>query len=522
MRASRFVTCAAAALACGLLSACSSGAAAPAVFVLPETGAAIAGTTRVAVEGDRVVRAIFEIDGVPWAQIETPPFEADLDPSLYPSGDATLRVTAVLADGESITRTVAIVFPASGSPVALTVEGGSGDGSYPPGTRVDIEADPPAAGFVFDRWTGDVAGVASVTSARTSIVVPAGGATVRATYREAGTPGAVSATVETDPVPGTGDAADDPCIWIHPTDPGLSTVIGTDKSGFYLLVYALDGTEIQRVSTGKMNNVDLRYNFPLGGTTVALVTATNRSNDTIEAYTVNPATRQLEAAGSFAAGLTVYGMCMYVSPVTGDYYVFVNSSGGEVEQWRLGDGGSGVSGTLVRSFQVGSIVEGCVADDELGHFYVAEEPEGIWKYGAEPGDGTSRTLVDGTGSGGNLAADVEGLAIYYAAGGAGYLLASSQGDDSYVVYERAGDNAFVMKFNVVSGGGIDGTSDTDGIDVTNFALGPSFPQGLFVVQDGGNDSARQNFKLVPWESVANANAPPLLVDTSWDPRLVGK
>ena len=72
----------------------------------------------------------------------------------------------------------------------------------------------------------------------------------------------------------------------------------------------------------------------------------------------------------------------------------------------------------MRQFSVGSTTEGCVADDEVGHFYVAEEDVAIWKYGAEPGAGTSRTKVDGAG-GGRLTADIEGLAIYYASNGTG-------------------------------------------------------------------------------------------------------
>ena len=76
----------------------------------------------------------------------------------------------------------------------------------------------------------------------------------------------VTATIETEPVPNSDDAADDPCIWIHPTDPSLSTIIGTHKKeGAGLIVYDLDGNEIQKVEDGRMNNVDLRYNFPLGG-----------------------------------------------------------------------------------------------------------------------------------------------------------------------------------------------------------------------------------------------------------------
>src|SRR4051812_48802963 len=39
------------------------------------------------------------------------------------------------------------------------------------------------------------------------------------------------AAVQTEPVPSKGDAADDPAIWIHPTDPTVSMVMGTDKKG---------------------------------------------------------------------------------------------------------------------------------------------------------------------------------------------------------------------------------------------------------------------------------------------------
>ena len=59
----------------------------------------------------------------------------------------------------------------------------------------------------------------------------------------------VMATVETEPVASSGDAADDAVVWIHPTDRDQSTVIGTDKlSG--LAVYSLDGSEIQFLADG--------------------------------------------------------------------------------------------------------------------------------------------------------------------------------------------------------------------------------------------------------------------------------
>ncbi len=50
--------------------------------------------------------------------------------------------------------------------------------------------------------------------------------------------------------------------------------------------------------------------------------------------------------------------------------------------------------------------------------------------------------------------------------------------------------------------GIDGTTETDGIDVALGSLGPRFPGGVFIAQDDVNDGASgQNFKLVPWDAV---------------------
>jgi len=329
-------------------------------------------------------------------------------------------------------------------------------------------------------------------------------------------------TAETQPVPHSGDAADDPCIWVHPTDPSLSTVIGTDKQGG-LAVYDLSGTQLQYLADGNMNNVDIRYQFPLGGGSVDLVTTGNRTNDSIAIYKVNPLTRTLVnvAARTITVGITMYGSSMYHSPTTGKFYAFINSPNGEVEQWELFDNGSGlVDATRVRAFTVGSITEGCVADDELGKFYIAEENVGIWKYGAEPGDGTTRTEVEAVGP--HLTADIEGLTIYYASSGTGYLLASSQGSSQYAIYAREGSNAWIANFQIGSSTTIDSVTNTDGIDVINVNLGPAFPQGVFIAQDDTNYTGaagdNQNYKLVPWPSIANAFNPQLTIDTSWNPR----
>jgi 3-phytase len=311
----------------------------------------------------------------------------------------------------------------------------------------------------------------------------------------------VMATVETDPVPNGGDAADDPAIWVNPNDPAQSVIIGTDKRGG-LAVYELSGKQIQYLPDGQMDNVDLRDGFKLDGQNVAIVTASNRKDNSIAIYKINPQSRTLEnvAARKIKHGLTVYGMCMYRSAKTGKIYYFGTSKSGEVEQWELFESNGKVDAKKARNFKLGSVVEGCVADDELGHFYVAEEAVGIWKFGAEPETGSEHTQVDKVGDG-HLFADVEGLAIAYGKDGAGYLIASSQGNHSYVVYRREGNNEFVKKFRIGASEGVDGCEETDGIDVTTANLGPSFPHGVFVVQDGFNDKGNQNFKLVPLQTI---------------------
>ncbi|MEQ9561131.1 MAG: phytase, partial [Woeseiaceae bacterium] len=132
----------------------------------------------------------------------------------------------------------------------------------------------------------------------------------------------VSPGVETVPVQTFGDAADDPAIWVHPSDPSLSLVIGTQKK-HGLNVYDLAGELLQSLPDGRLNNVDLRYGFKLGDRQVDVVAASNRTTDSISLYRVDVASRTLVnvADGLIDTGMNdPYGLCMHRSK-GGDYYV---------------------------------------------------------------------------------------------------------------------------------------------------------------------------------------------------------
>ena len=321
----------------------------------------------------------------------------------------------------------------------------------------------------------------------------------------------VTALVETVPVASYGDAADDPAIWAHPTDPAKSLIVATDKKAG-MAVYDMQGKLLQFRADGKMNNTDLRDGFALGGKQVTLVTASDRTHKSVAIYRLDPDKRELVdvADGIQATGMAdPYGLCMYRSAKTAKTYVFINTGDGLMRQWELLDAGdSRVRIRQVREFHLASQAEGCVADDDAGALYVGEEDVALWRMSAEPDGGDAMTAVDRVADNKALKDDLEGVGIYDLGGGRGYIVVSSQGNNTYAVYRRDGDHAYLGSFAAVADGarGIDGISETDGLDVTSRNLGPGFEHGAMITQDGRNvlPTQNQNYKYVPWESIAKA------------------
>src|SRR5262245_42248575 len=103
----------------------------------------------------------------------------------------------------------------------------------------------------------------------------------------------VQATLETEPFFGSDDAdADDPAIWVHPTDSSKSIVVGTLKNGG-LAVFDLAGNTIQRIDytdeDARQNNVDLLYGVQIGGLTRDLAVVTDRGLDHLRVFAIDPA-----------------------------------------------------------------------------------------------------------------------------------------------------------------------------------------------------------------------------------------
>jgi hypothetical protein len=69
----------------------------------------------------------------------------------------------------------------------LIVRYGAGSGVYKEGEVINITADTPPSGKLFDKWTGDTAGIADIKGSSTTITIGKYNQTVTATFRDIGT-----------------------------------------------------------------------------------------------------------------------------------------------------------------------------------------------------------------------------------------------------------------------------------------------------------------------------------------------
>jgi 3-phytase len=308
---------------------------------------------------------------------------------------------------------------------------------------------------------------------------------------------------QTDPVARAGDAADDPAIWLHPADPAASRVLGTNKKQG-LLVYDLEGRQRQLLESGRLNNVDVRQDVAFGAERFDLALATQRDENAMVLFTIAPDGTVSEAARLPRELAEIYGACVY-RPPGGGLDAFVNDKDGRYLHYRIGRAGGRFTAQVVRRFRTASQPEGCVADEASGRLFVGEERRGLWVTSADAAQAPRLTMVLPVG--GVLKADVEGVGVYRA-GAASYVVVSSQGNDSYVVLDAAPPfkvrGAFRIGVNVAAG--IDGASETDGLEVTSANLGGPYARGMLVVQDGYKrmPDGPHNFKLVAWDEIARA------------------
>jgi 3-phytase len=317
----------------------------------------------------------------------------------------------------------------------------------------------------------------------------------------------VTAAVETAPAGARGDAADDPALWRHPYDASKSLILGTNKQEG-LVVFRLDGSEAQRLPIGLINNVDVRQS-PARAHDIAV--ASNDQVNAISVFFIDRASGTVVHAGDIPTQtIEPYGICQ--GQEDGADLAGVTYKDGTVQVWKLDAAPGALSGTLLKSVKLDTQLEGCVFDEAQGLMFVGEEDRGLWKLAYREAAPVP-VLIDEVGGAAGLVADVEGVSVWRGKDGAGWIVASAQADNRYVVYDRKAPHTAMGSFSIGANAalGIDGVTHTDGLDIHSTAL-PGFPRGVLIVQDDGNPKSGQdqNFKLVNWADIEAALALPVL------------
>lgn len=309
----------------------------------------------------------------------------------------------------------------------------------------------------------------------------------------------VAARGETVPV-GTAaaDAADDPAIWRDARRPANSLIVATDKkAGLY--VYGLDGKVRNFVPAGRVNNVDL---IDMGERGV-IVVASDRNNVAkalLQIYRLNTRDQRLERLGAVSGGAgEAYGVCLMQEGRA--LHAFSVLKTGVIEQVAIDLEKKPPAGRTVRTLRLTTQTEGCVVAQGSHTLYVGEEDRGIWAFDARPTGAVKGKLIAAV-DGKHLFADVEGLTLLPKGANSGWLIASSQGDNAYALFSLP-DMKPAGRFRIAAGR-FGATQETDGIAAAPGSFGPSYPDGLFIAQDGDNAPAAQNFKLVSWRDILTA------------------
>jgi 3-phytase len=321
------------------------------------------------------------------------------------------------------------------------------------------------------------------------------------------------------------DDADDPAIWIHPTDPSQSVIIGTNKNAAptgALVVFGLDGSIKQTIAgLDRPNNVDIETGFDLGGKPGDIAVTTERNRKCLRIFAIeNGVLRDLAPAGlpvfvgQEGENAAPMGISLYKRPRDGAIFAIVGRktgpSQGYLWQYRLSSDAAGrVTAEKVREFGNFSMkgeIEAVAVDDELGTVYYSDEGLGIRKWAADPDDprAARELALFGVDTDDKFGGDREGIAIVKTAPGRGYILVSEQmplengqGGTVYRLYPREGTVQNPDDHSQLLAKLHGGADSTDGLEVVTTPLGANFPNGALVVMN----SAGRNFWIYDWRAI---------------------
>lgn len=305
---------------------------------------------------------------------------------------------------------------------------------------------------------------------------------------------------------------DDPAIWVNPENIAESLIIGTDKNvDGALYVYNLEG-KIQEDKVvrdlKRPNNVDVEYGLMVGNKTVDIAVTGERLTHNMRVFSL-PDMKAIDGGGlPVFLGETgeetrdLMGVSLYKRPSDGAIFAIMGRKTGPTDgtylwQYRLTGNADGTVGAeLVRKFGQFSgkkEIESIAVDDELGFVYYSDEGVGVRKYYADPDKNNEELALFANTE---FAYDNEGISIYDAGNGTGYILVSDQQANEFHVYPREGSEGNPHSHPLLKQVKVS-TNESDGSEMSSLAFNENFPNGLFVAM-----SDDRTFHLYRWEDIA--------------------
>lgn len=312
---------------------------------------------------------------------------------------------------------------------------------------------------------------------------------------------------------------DDPAIWLHPTDPSKSLILGTDKNeNGGLFVFDLNGKIDSARSIkdlNRPNNVDIEYGLMLNGKPTDVAVVTERFTYKIRIYSL-PDMKPIDDGGipmfegEKGEGFRdLMGVSLYKHH-DGNMYVIVGRKTGPTNgtylwQYILKDNGKGnVAATLVRKFgnYSGKLeIEAIAVDDQLGYIYYSDEGVGVRKYFADPAKGNQELALFATTG---FMEDHEGISIYNTTDSTGFILVSDQAAHQFQIFPREGVQGQPHQHPLLRVVKV-AAKKSDGSEMIAKPLNSTFKKGIFVVM---NDEKNFHFYLpekILGDSLMNLN-----------------
>jgi myo-inositol-hexaphosphate 3-phosphohydrolase len=341
------------------------------------------------------------------------------------------------------------------------------------------------------RWGGMLLAVVSMTNciSQNDNKLPSAGSLATSSTGDASASGGKAARVKrvygpelTTFAGAETKGAADAVVWLHPSYLSSSLVVTADAVSGNLFSYDLSGNLVDTFAAPGVRQLDIRYNFPWGEESVALIAASGSGQQKLLLMTIDLETLKFMPLAKEDLLLGENVASALCKDRKGRFYAMAASLQGGIRQFEIIAAAGGVKLAARREIKLHGALSSLVCDDQLGRAFAAEEGKGVWSFGVNPEEPAAERLVLPTGQ--SLPADSYGLGLCPVTADSGYLVVSVPSQSQFLLYRREPPHTLLDAF------AIDEVKRAQRVSCTQIKINQRFTEGLFLTEDGKENSRR--------------------------------